>query len=177
MSGAVSARIGNLIGERKPNAAKVVAYVASILIIIFALCSFIILYLIRFWYGAIYTNDPDVIALISKVMIPLAFACSLGCINGINLTIMRGMGRQITSAIITFPCFYLYSIPLGVYLAFPPYNYGLEGLWWSFGSAQVIIIIVQYIYLLYVVDWEQEVVHSFKKLKISQGNVSNDLIT
>jgi len=99
-------------------------------------------------FGLLFSDDKDVVLLVSKVM-PLVASFQVadglagscggvlrgqGNINSASSTdhklIMRSTGRQHLGALFNVIAYYVLALPMGITLAFHPnLNYGLQGLW------------------------------------------------
>lgn len=78
-------------------------------------------------FGKAYTDDRDVVALVSHVMpYVAAFQVADGLV-GSNGGTLRALGKQHLGAVINGVSYYIIGLPLGIYLAF--HGWGLTGLW------------------------------------------------
>ncbi|KAH0547638.1 hypothetical protein FGG08_000127 [Glutinoglossum americanum] len=91
---AASTRIANLIGATLSGAAKTSAKVALVAAAIVGLLNMILLSSLRKFIPQLFTNDPDVIEMVAKVL-PLCAAFQLFDALAANCNgILRGLGRQ-----------------------------------------------------------------------------------
>jgi len=118
ISVAASTRIANLIGATLSDAAKVSSKVGIIASAAVGVVNSIVLLSLRNYIPQIFTNDPDVIALVSGVL-PLCAAFQLfdalaASCNGI----LRGLGRQEFGGYVNLICYYVIAIPISFGLGF-----------------------------------------------------------
>jgi MATE family multidrug resistance protein len=117
----------------------------------------------------IFTSEPDVIQLASKI-IPLGALYQINdCVSAITGGVLRGQGRQRLVAGIGLVAYYLIALPLAFLFAF---GYGLElfGLWCGISVA---IVIISFSQLYYVIrsDWEAVINESLKDA-LAEGHYS-----
>ncbi|KAJ3374854.1 hypothetical protein HDU84_000730 [Entophlyctis sp. JEL0112] len=129
ISVATSNRVGNLLGlalpPRRPRmsalaSAAVASGIGGVLMIA--------MWLSRHKFGYLFSDESDVIQLVSDVMPWVAMfqvADGLAASCGGSL---RGMGRQHVGAIVNVVAYYFIALPLGFLFAFR-WGFGLEGLW------------------------------------------------
>lgn len=103
ISVAVSSRVGNLLGGGLGRAAKISCDVALTMAAIISLLSAAALFLFRRRWGLLFTNDHDVVLLVSEVLPLLAFFEIFDCLGAIAGGILRGMGRQSFGAYVNIP--------------------------------------------------------------------------
>ncbi|EIW75122.1 MATE efflux family protein [Coniophora puteana RWD-64-598 SS2] len=123
-----SNRIGNLLGAKAAVGAKRAAHAAALLSVIVMSIVMVIMLLSRNQFGYIYSDDEDVVRLVSKVM-PLvaSFQIADGLANSCG-GILRGQGRQHLGALFNIVAYYIIALPIGISLAFKT-PLGLQGLW------------------------------------------------
>lgn len=125
---AASTRIANFIGATLADAAKITAKVASIGAIVVGTSNAIILSVFRAHIPQLFTQDPEVIALVANVL-PLCAAFQLcdamvATLNGI----LRGLGFQKFGGYAQVFCYYLVAMPISMGTTFG-LGWGLYGLW------------------------------------------------
>jgi len=139
-------RVGNLIGERRPDDAQTAAWSALALGVgAMALCG-VVFFALRDSIGEIYSSDAAVLALIASAM-PVAAAFQV--LDGAQVVatgVLRGMGVTRPSALANLVGFYALGLPLGYWLTFER-GLGLRGLWWgvALGLAVVSVVLVAWI--------------------------------
>ncbi|KAJ1921922.1 ethionine resistance protein [Mycoemilia scoparia] len=168
ISVAVSTRVGNMLGAGRAKSSRLSARVGIIVISTYSILSFCVFTYIQTWWGAIYTSDPKLIALVAGALPIVAISQSFDAINITNLGIMRALGRQRLGAIISIPPYYTIMFPVGIYLAYKqPFALGVAGLWLGMAIGLSIIVICQLSFILGYVDWDNEVLICLKRLKDS----------
>ena len=125
---AASTRIANLIGATLGDAAKTSARVALVVGVVVGLGNVAVLSGARNHLPRLFTNDPEVVALVAKVLpVCAAFQLfdALACIcNGI----LRGLGRQEIGGWVQLFAYYAVAMPVSMGTAFG-LGWKLYGLW------------------------------------------------
>ncbi|KAF8522435.1 MATE efflux family protein [Hysterangium stoloniferum] len=156
LSVSASARIGNLIGARRPIHARLSAHAAAFLSVCVGSVIMAILLMSRNYFGLLFSNDIDVVQLVAKIM-PLvaSFQVADGLANSCG-GVLRGQGRQHLGAVFNLVAYYVLALPLGLTLAFI-YDQGLSGLWIGQVVALFLVGIGEYVAVWLFTDWEEEV--------------------
>ncbi|KAF8582006.1 MATE efflux family protein [Ramaria rubella] len=156
LSVSASARIGNLIGARKPMHARLSAHTAAFLSLCVGGLIMVGLLIGRNYFGYLFSDDMDVVRLVANIM-PLvaSFQVADGLANSCG-GVLRGQGRQHLGAAFNLVAYYVLALPLGLALAFR-FNQGLSGLWIGQVVALFIVGIGEYIAVWRFTDWEDEV--------------------
>ena len=128
LSIAASTRIANFIGATLADAAKTTAKVASIAAIVVGTSNGILLSVLRTHIPQLFTQDPEVIALVANVL-PICAAFQLfdavvATLNGI----LRGLGFQEFGGYAQVFGYYLFAMPISMGTALG-LGWGLYGLW------------------------------------------------
>ncbi|GJJ07934.1 hypothetical protein Clacol_002141 [Clathrus columnatus] len=149
LSVSASARIGNLIGARKPLHAKLSAHTAALLS--------------RFGY--LFSDDQDVVRLVASIM-PLvaSFQVADGLANSCG-GVLRGQGRQHLGAAFNLIAYYVLALPFGLTLAFH-FEKGLHGLWIGQVIALFIVGFGEYIAVWRFTDWAEEVRKGIERIRL-----------
>lgn len=162
LSIAASVRIGNLLGERNAHRAKIASETSLIVSFILASINTIILLAFRNKWGYLFNDDEEVIKLVAVIM-PLVglfqvFDGLAGCSGGI----LRAAGKQYVGALLNLSAYYMFGIPLGVWLAFKV-GLGLAGLWIGLTASLVYSAVIG-VYICLRTDWTHEVQKVFDRL-------------
>uniref|UniRef100_A0A5B7C1W3 Protein DETOXIFICATION n=1 Tax=Davidia involucrata TaxID=16924 RepID=A0A5B7C1W3_DAVIN len=173
LAGCVSARVGNELGAGKPYKAKLAAMVALGCAFVIGIINVIWTVIFRERWGALFTTDQMLKALVASVM-PIMGLCELGnCPQTTGCGILRGTARPAVGARINLGSFYFVGTPVAVSLAFW-LNVGFSGLWFGLLSAQAACAVS----ILYVVsvctDWEGEALKA-KELASLEMSASNGM--
>ncbi|XP_076886263.1 protein DETOXIFICATION 54-like [Bidens hawaiensis] len=161
LAGCVSARVGNELGAKRPDKAKLAALVALG-------CAFVVGFINVIWtivfrdkWSALFTHDPMLQSLVSSVM-PIMGLCELGnCPQTTGCGILRGTARPVVGARINLGSFYFVGTPVAVGLAFY-YKVGFSGLWFGLLSAQFACVVSILYSVLVQTDWEGEALNAEK---------------
>nr|XP_030717147.1 multidrug and toxin extrusion protein 2 isoform X7 [Globicephala melas] len=128
LSIAVCFRVGTALGAADTVQAKRSAVSGTLCTVGTSLVVGTLLSLLRSKLGHIFTNDEEVVALVSKVL-PLYVVFHLFeavcCLYG---GVLRGTGRQAFGAVVNAVTYYVIGLPLGIVLTFVV-GLGITGLW------------------------------------------------
>lgn len=110
---------------------------------------------LRNYLGQLFTSDPEVIALVARIL-PICAAFQLfdalaACCNGI----LRGLGRQEVGGYVQLFCYYAVAMPISMGTAFG-LGWQIEGLWAGVAIALGLVGIIEGIFL-WRTDWERSV--------------------
>ncbi len=139
-------RVGNLLGEGRPRAARQSAWIALAMGAGTMACAGLTLLALRAPIVGLYTEDAAVLA---AAMAVLPIAAAFQVFDGIQVVgggVLRGMGRTTPPAVFNFVAWYLVGLPLAWYWAVEQQR-GLAGLWWALavGLAGVAALLVLWI--------------------------------
>ncbi|XP_075627945.1 multidrug and toxin extrusion protein 2 [Balearica regulorum gibbericeps] len=125
---AVSVRVGNALGSGDVVQAKTSCITALLCAGIFAVVVATLLGTLKDVVGYIFTNDKEIVILVSKVMIIFApfhlFDATAATCGGV----LRGTGKQKMGAIANAIGYYAIGLPIGISLMFAA-KMGVLGLW------------------------------------------------
>ena len=144
---AASTRIGNLIGEGRPHAARKSARCAFALGAGTMVLAGLLFYLGRDFLPTLYTKPEDVeVRQLAALILPIAAAFQV--FDGIQVVgsgVLRGAGKTRPAAIFNLIGYWPLALPIGWYLTFPG-GMGLQGIWWglAIGLAAVATALVIY---------------------------------
>ncbi|THH17466.1 hypothetical protein EW146_g3355 [Bondarzewia mesenterica] len=146
--------VGNLLGEGKAQQAKLASKVGLVLAVFFGVIVSATFFSARHSWGSLFSDDPDVITLVSSVL-PLVALCQVFYgLAGFSNGVLRAKGQQGLGAMLNISAYYIVGIPLGIFLAFKQ-SMGLKGLWVGLTVALCGCALI----LLWIVlktDWERE---------------------
>ncbi|KAJ5644166.1 uncharacterized protein N7484_006673 [Penicillium longicatenatum] len=158
---ATSSRIGNLLGARNAKGAARTAHISAFLAIFLGSIVLAVLMGSRDHFAKIFNDDPRVAELVSEIMPLVALFQIADGINGSCGGSLRGMGRQHIGAVVNIVSYYLFALPLGIYLAF--HGWGLKGLWVGQCVALYCVGVVQWI-IVAISRWDKEVIKAFDRM-------------
>lgn len=156
LSIAGSTRVANLIGATLPEAARVSTRVTFVAATVVGILNVTLLSVLRDKIPWLFTSDPDVIDIVSKIL-PLCAAFQLfdalaASCNGI----LRGLGRQEFGGYVQLFCYYVIAMPISFGTAFG-LEWGIWGLWSGVAIALGIVAAIEFTYLYGFLDWNRSV--------------------
>jgi MATE family multidrug resistance protein len=151
-----SNHIGNLIGAKSATGARTAAHASALVSVLVGFTIMIILLATRNQFGYLFSDDEDVVRIVSKVM-PLvaSFQVADGLANSCG-GILRGQGRQHLGAFFNIIAYYVLALPIGITLAFRQ-HLGLQGLWIGQVIGLFIVGVSEYGVICFGTDWDKEV--------------------
>ncbi|KAI1875522.1 uncharacterized protein JN550_001808 [Neoarthrinium moseri] len=159
---AASARLGNLLGAKRPADARRAAHCAAVLSVVFGALILAVLMASKDVFGRLFNDDPRVVELVSKVMPYVALFQIADGLNGSCGGSLRGMGRQWVGALVNLVSYYGAALPLGIWLAF--HGWGLQGLWIGQCGALYLVGIFEWL-IVGMSNWEKEVERALGRLE------------
>jgi len=165
---ASSVRIGNLLGEQNAARAGVSAKVSMLLALFFAGISSITFLSFRNKWGYLFNDDPDVISLVASILPLVALFQVFDGLGAVSGGILRARGKQFTGALLNLSGYYVFGIPMGIWLAFWR-DMGLHGLWLGLTVALVYGSSVG-VWMGLKTDWDREVQKVQKRLEADKVN-------
>ncbi|KAH9925380.1 MATE efflux family protein [Epithele typhae] len=155
---AASARVGNLIGARAAEAAKRASHASALLSVVVGATVMTVLIATKDVFGYLYSDDDEVVNLVSQVMPLVASFQIADGLAGSCGGVLRGQGRQHLGALFNLVAYYVLALPLGITLAFHPRTHlGLQGLWIGQVVALFIVGLSEYGVVWMGTDWQKEV--------------------
>lgn len=154
-------RVGNLLGQGRPLAARAASYVALVLGFFEALTLSSILLFARGAWSAWWSSNKVVSGLVYNVL-PILLCFQFGdSLNAVSSGILRGCGKQSFGAAINLVGYYGIGIPVSMYLAFK-HEMKLHGLWLGMFIGVVLVSLIQII-VVGKLNWLKEV-HRTKRV-------------
>lgn len=148
-----STRIANLIGAGLTGAARTCARVAFCAGCLVGVLNVTLLAALRYRLPLLFTTDPDVVALVARVMPVCAAMQFVDCQAAVSHGLLRGTGRQEFGGYANLVCYYVVALPLAFGTGFG-LGWELEGLWFGVTVGLALVSGVEFLYL-YRSDWEQ----------------------
>ncbi|KAF8463538.1 mate-domain-containing protein [Kalaharituber pfeilii] len=146
LSIACSTRVANFLGATLEEAAKKAAYTGLVAAAVQGCINFTIMFFAKDYLPKIFTSDPEVIALVAKLVDGIA-AMSAG--------ILRGQGRQYIGGWVNLISYYVIAVPLSVVAGFV-WHWELFGLWTGVSLALCLVAIVE-TYVVLKTNWQKVV--------------------
>jgi multidrug resistance protein, MATE family len=150
---AASTRIANFVGATLADSAKLTTIVSIGTSYSIAIFNGIILLLLRYRVGALFSSDEDVIRLVGQVIPLCAFMQVFDATSGVGGGILRGQGRQFIGGYLNLFFYYVVALPLGLFLAFKM-DLEIYGLWTGLVVGIACISLGQQ-YFVFKADWDQ----------------------
>ncbi|KAK8965403.1 Protein TRANSPARENT TESTA 12 [Platanthera guangdongensis] len=152
---AISVRVSNELGARRPRAAKFSVLIVTLTSGLIGLIFFTTVLALREVYAIPFTNNPEVVRAVAHLIVIFAFTLLFDSVQPVLSGVAVGAGWQALVAYINLGCYYVVGIPLGYLLAFK-FDLGVEGMWGGTlaGVAlQTLILVV----ITLRTNWEKEV--------------------
>ncbi|KAI0050778.1 MATE efflux family protein [Auriscalpium vulgare] len=159
---AASTRVGNLIGSRDSAGAKFSGHISALLSVVTGTIVMIGLLCSKDIYGYLFSDDEEVVQLVSKVMPLVASFQIADGLAGSCGGVLRGQGRQHIGALFNILAYYVLALPLGISLAFRT-NLGLQGLWIGQVVALFIVGLGEYGVVWFGTDWDYEIRKGYER--------------
>lgn len=154
--------VGNATGANLPRKAKLTAFlcVGVNLSLWMLLAGAVVKH--RGTISRIYSTDPEVQRVIEELLIIFALSGFGDTTQAVIGGALRGLGKQMTAAVIYVMTYYGIVLPLGLWLAFG-WGMGIFGIWWSFvfgtGLAALVLVV-----LLFRTDFHETAAESAARL-------------
>ncbi|KAG7701990.1 hypothetical protein KL951_000446 [Ogataea haglerorum] len=148
---AASTRVANFLGAQLPREARIAAKMVFVFTAAIAVINSSFLLFDSRQIAGWFSNDADVIEVVTKVMPLVAFIQIFDAMNATSAGCLRGQGLQRIGGYVNLCSYYLIGLPLGFVLSFyfpKGHPMGLFGLWTGCGVALAIIGIIQTYYSL-----------------------------
>lgn len=155
ISVAANHRIGNLVGAGDVSGLKFALRMPYILSLIFGIIEFILIMLVKDSYGYLFSNEPAVIILTSKVLPVIALFQVLDLGNNGAGGILRGAGKVHLVGVSNILGYYGIGMVASWILCFR-LDMGLVGLWGGLVTGSAALLFVQTVCVL-MIDWKKEV--------------------
>ncbi|KAL5550633.1 hypothetical protein UlMin_000809 [Ulmus minor] len=146
--------VGHALGSGQPSRAKWTAILGLAIAFAFGFCAFLVMSTMRGSWGRLYTDEPQVLDLVSKTL-PLLGLCELGNTpQTAACGVLTGTARPNLGARINLYAFYVVGLPVAILAAFT-FKIGFRGLWYGLLSSQMACVSMM-IYTLVRTDWKQQ---------------------
>ncbi|CAA7410759.1 unnamed protein product [Spirodela intermedia] len=168
---AISVRISNELGARRPRAAKfsiLVVVISSAIIGVFFMALVLSL---RDVYGVPFTNSPVVSRAVSDLAVLFSFTLLLNSVQPVLTGVAVGAGWQTLVAYVNLFCYYVVGLPLGFLLG-SYFDLGVKGIW----SGMISGVLLQTLILTGITlstNWNKEAAMADSRIKKWGGSVEN----
>lgn len=152
---AASVRLGNLLGANRPKQARFVSRIALVMGFVVGFVNMFGVTLGRNYIGRIFTNEPEVLAYVKKVLPVVALYQLADSTAGAAYGVMRGSGQAPMAAGITAISYWVVGIPVSLFAMYK-LGYGLVGLWSGVTIGLVLVASGLSLYIVNYLDFEKE---------------------
>lgn len=154
-------RVANLIGAMQPKSAQSAIIISLDAACVIGILSTILLATLRNHIPKLFTHDPDVILLVSRIL-PICAAYQLfESLAAICNGVLRGLGQQKVGAWIGIFCWYGFALPIGLGTGFG-LHWELYGLLGAVGMGLCLITLIE-LWVIYRTDWDKMVDDAVKR--------------
>ncbi|KAK2616670.1 ethionine resistance protein [Conoideocrella luteorostrata] len=168
-----SARVGNLLGARRPRDAARTTHVSAVLSMALGALILAVLMSNKNNFGRIFNGDERVIEAVAEVMPYVALFQIADGLNGSCGGSLRGMGRQWIGASVNILSYYFFALPFGIYLAF--HGWGLSGLWMCQCLALYLVGGLEWL-IVGLSDWNEECERAIDRIQEESTDSEDRLI-
>ncbi|KAH7098618.1 mate-domain-containing protein [Auriculariales sp. MPI-PUGE-AT-0066] len=158
-----SVRVGNLLGEGAARHAQIVSLVSLVVGGAVSLVWCIMFISFRHHWAYLFSQDPEVVAIVAAIMPLVGFLQFLDGIAALSSGILRACGRQGIAAIIVFFSYYVVGIPAALALAFKAHM-DLLGLWLGVSLGYAFTTFFQLV-VIALFNWDTEADKAQKRLQ------------
>ncbi|KAL5975434.1 hypothetical protein ACLOJK_019756 [Asimina triloba] len=151
---AISVRVSNELGAGRPKAAKFSVGVAVLSSLTVGIFFMILIVTTRKIFPALFTNDPQVMAEVSRISGLLALTIILNSVQPVLSGVAVGAGWQAVVSYINLGCYFLVGLTSAALMGYK-FNLGVAGIWGGMllgFVAQMIILSV----ITFRTDWNKE---------------------
>lgn len=167
LGGAISTRVSNELGARRPKGARLAVCVVVVIAILEGVIVATVTILVRNVWGKLYSNDEEVIKYVAKMMPLLALSDFLDGFQCVLSGAARGCGWQNVCAIINLGAYYGVGIPCALLFAFV-LQVGGMGLWMGVICA-LSVQVVALIAINLSTNWNDEAWKAIDRVQTSIG--------
>ncbi|KAJ8753886.1 hypothetical protein K2173_000140 [Erythroxylum novogranatense] len=154
LSSGLTTRVSQALGAGQPHRAQWTSIIGIVMAVVYALSACTFIACVRSVWGRMYTNEPQVLHLLSASL-PILGLCELGnCPQTAACGVLTGTARPKDGARINLCSFYLVGLPVSLLMAFW-FQVGFQGLWFGLLAAQFTCLFML-LYTLTRTDWKHQ---------------------
>jgi MATE family multidrug resistance protein len=161
-----STRVGNLIGERRPNKAKFTSIVSISFISTIMIIQSVCIAIFGKYLATIWNSDPEVIAVTSNLFFFTGIIAFQDAFQTVCTAILRGIGKPGIGTIGNL-CYWFIGVPIGI-LFDHVFHLDVFSYWWGLLIALTFICVFLIVYIAIKVNWKEEVERSIERMKITE---------
>ncbi|KAL0376745.1 UNVERIFIED_CONTAM: protein DETOXIFICATION 31 [Sesamum calycinum] len=172
----ICVRVSNELGAGHPRAAKFSVLVVVIFSFLISLIVAILILVFRNQYPALFSDTSEVKQVVYELTPMLAFCIVLSNVQPALSGVAIGAGWQTLVAYVNIACYYVFGIPVGLFLGYK-LKWGVQGIWWGMTSGTVVQTLVLF-WIVYRTNWDKEASAAAKRIKKwggETGGKENDL--
>ncbi|XP_057425108.1 protein DETOXIFICATION 35-like [Lotus japonicus] len=163
VNAAISVRVSNELGLRRPRTAKFCVYVTIIQSLLIGIFFMGVILVTKDYLGLVFTNSKPLLEAVSELGNLLAVTMILNSVQPVISGVAVGGGWQALVAYINLGCYYLFGLPLGYVLGYTA-NLGVKGLWGGMICGIVLQTLVLLL-ILYKTNWNKEVEDTSERVR------------
>ncbi|KAM5557406.1 protein DETOXIFICATION 35-like [Rosa sericea] len=163
MNTAISIRVSNELGMGHPRTAKYSICVAVLLSLVIGIVSMTFIFISRDYIASVFTDSKVIQQAVAHLAYFLGVTMLLNSVAEVLTGVAVGGGWQVMVAYINLAAYYLFGLPLAIFLGFKA-NLGPMGLYGGIISGSA----VQILFLLIMTsrtNWDNEVEQTTKRIK------------
>ncbi|KAG6877024.1 hypothetical protein C0992_011046 [Termitomyces sp. T32_za158] len=153
--------VGNLIGTKDVNRARTASSAGMIIALLSAAVTSTVLVLTRHKWPKLYTDDAAVATLVSSVTPVIVLHQFSTALSQVGSGHLRLQGNQFIAAIMNISGYFIFGMPLGLWLAFR-YDFGLFGLWIGITTG-LVLQSAGLVAFWFRTDWSKEVLRAAER--------------
>ncbi|KAE8673907.1 Detected protein of confused Function [Hibiscus syriacus] len=173
LSSCISTRVSQALGAGRPSRAHLAANIGLFMAFAFGLLAFVTMIVMRSWWGTLFTDEPQIINLISTVL-PILGLCEVGnSPQTVACGVLTGTARPKDGVRINLCSFYIVGLPVAILTTFT-FKFGFKGLWFGLLAAQFSCVCMM-MYTFVRTDWKHQAKRADELTTASAG--TDDLET
>ncbi|KAK8519406.1 hypothetical protein V6N13_133328 [Hibiscus sabdariffa] len=154
LSSGISTRVSQALGAGQPSCAHRAANIGLFMAFAFGFSAFIVTTVLRSWWGKLFTDEPQILDLISTAL-PILGLCEVGnAPQTVACGVLTGTARPKDGVRINLCSFYIVGLPVAILTTFT-FKLGFKGLWFGLLAAQVSCVCMM-VYTLVQTDWKYQ---------------------
>ncbi|KAA8517530.1 hypothetical protein F0562_017840 [Nyssa sinensis] len=154
LSLSISQRVGHELGAGQPAQAQWAAMIGLTVGVAYGMAAFALTIAVRSVWGKLYTNDPQILSLVSLALPILGLAELGNSPQTAACGVLTGSARPKVGVRVNIAAFYLIGLPVAVLMTFT-FKLGYRGLWLGLVASQYSCAAMM-VYTLIQTDWRHQ---------------------